>query len=150
MDSWRALPERNLFFRGMSVWIGFPHARLRFSVPERQAGHSQWNLRSLTHLALSALTAYSSAPLRLVGVVALLFGLFALLLGLHTLYNYLAGNAVSGFTTIILLLLILGAALLTGLSIIGEYIARIYDETKQRPRYVVRSEAGFDPGGTCE
>ncbi len=137
LDAWSRLPERNLFFRGMSLWIGYPRAELPFSVASRAAGKSGWGYGKLTQLAISALTAYSSAPLRLVALCGILFSIFALILGLHTLFNYFSHQAVSGFTTVILLLLLVGAAILFGLAVIGEYIARIYEEIKQRPRYLI-------------
>lgn len=140
MDAWKTLPEHNLFFRGISAWIGYPRATIFFSVAEQQQGHSSWKLTELTHLAITALTVYSSPPLRLIAFVNLLFSAFAVLLGIHTLYNYFSGNAVSGFTTVILLILILGTTLFAGLSVIGEYITWIYDEIKQPPHYLLRAE----------
>ncbi len=140
LDAWRQMPERNLFFRGMSAWIGYPRATITFAVPPRRQGSSGWRTRSLLRLAVTALTAYSSAPLHLVTLASLIFGLFTVVLGLQTLYNYFSGNAVSGFTTVILLILMLGSFLLLGLSIIGEYIARIYDEIKKRPRYLIEAD----------
>jgi len=142
LDAWKALPERNLFFRGMSVWIGYPRAGIEFSVPGRVSGQSGWRLMKLGRLAISALTSYSSAPLRVVGLTGLLFGLFAIVLSVQTLGNYFSGRAVSGFTTVIILLLMVGAAILFGLAIIGEYIARIYDEIKARPRYLIEQISG--------
>lgn len=144
LDAWSRLPERNLFFRGMSLWIGYPRAEIPFSVAPRTVGKSGWGYGKLTQLAISALTAYSSAPLRLVALSGMLFSIFALILGLHTLFNYFTGQAVSGFTTVILLLLLVGAAILFGLAVIGEYIARIYEEIKQRPRYLVADTTDTD------
>ncbi len=144
LDSWSRLPERNLFFRGMSLWIGYPRAEIPFSVPQRLQGKSNWGYAKLTQLAVLALTAYSSAPLRLVALSGILFSIFALILGIHTLFNYFSGQAVSGFTTVILLLLLVGAAILFGLAVIGEYIARIYEEIKQRPRYLIADTSGLD------
>ena len=144
LDAWSRLPERNLFFRGMSLWIGYPRAEIPFSVAPRTVGRSGWGYGKLTQLAISALTAYSSAPLRLVALSGMLFSIFALILGLHTLFNYFSGQAVSGFTTVILLLLLVGAAILFGLAVIGEYIGRIYEEIKQRPRYLVADTTDSD------
>jgi glycosyltransferase involved in cell wall biosynthesis len=142
VDAWLRLPEKNLFFRGMSAWIGFPRATVPFSVPARIHGMSGWRGHQLAQLALSAITAFSSAPLRLIALSGLLFGLFALLLGVQTLFNYFSGHAVSGFTTVIILMLLIGATLMFGLSIIGEYISRIYEEIKGRPRYLIDQHAG--------
>ena len=144
LDAWSRLPERNLFFRGMSLWIGYPRAEILFSVAPRKVGKSGWGYGKLTQLAISALTAYSSVPLRLVALSGMLFSIFALILGLHTLFNYFSGQAVSGFTTVILLLLLVGAAILFGLAVIGEYIGRIYEEIKQRPRYLVADTTDSD------
>ena len=144
LDAWSRLPERNLFFRGMSLWIGYPRAEIPFSVAPRTVGRSGWGYGKLTQLAISALTAYSSAPLRLVALSGMLFSIFALILGLHTIFNYFSGQAVSGFTTVILLLLLVGAAILFGLAVIGEYIGRIYEEIKQRPRYLVADTTDRD------
>lgn len=144
LDAWSRLPERTLFFRGMSLWIGYPRAELPFSVDSRAAGKSGWGYGKLTQLAISALTAYASAPLRLVAFSGMLFSIFALVLGLHTLFNYFSGQAVSGFTTVILLLLLVGAAILFGLAVIGEYIGRIYEEIKQRPRYLIADTTDTD------
>lgn len=137
LESWRLMPERVLFFRGMTTWLGFRRAQVEFDVAERETGRSGWSLLRLTRLALSAMTAFSSAPLLLMTLLGFGFGLFAFLLMIQTLWQKLSGAAVTGFTTVILLLLIVGSALMIGLGIVGEYLARIYDEVKGRPRYVV-------------
>ncbi len=142
VEAWKSLPERNLFFRGMSVWIGFPRAEVFYSVAGRVHGESAYGPLMLMKLAISAITSYSSAPLRLVGMTGILFGLFAMVLSIQTLANYFSGHAVSGFTTVIILLMLVGAAILFGLAIIGEYIARIFDEIKARPRYLVEKTTG--------
>ncbi|MGV6826838.1 MAG: glycosyltransferase family 2 protein [bacterium] len=145
IEAWKTLPERTLFFRGMSAWIGFSRATVEFEVAERVAGESKWSFLQLAGLAISALTAYSAAPLGLVAITGVLFGIFALLLTIQTLLNYFSGDAVSGFTTVIILLLVVGAAILIGLAIIGIYLARIYDEIKGRPRYIIE-QRGSDVG----
>lgn len=144
VEAWKSLPESNLFFRGMSVWIGFPRAQIYYSVPSRTHGKSGWGPIKLVSLAISAITSYSSVPLRLVGLTGVLFGFFAIVLSIQTLVNYFSGHAVSGFTTVIILIAMVGAAILFGLAIIGEYIARIYDEVKSRPRYLIEKTSGGD------
>src|SRR5262245_58969589 len=133
---WRAMPERNLFFRGMVAWLGFRHVQVPFSVSTRAGGSSSFTPRALVSLGLTAITAFSTVPLRLVTLVGGLFLLVSVALGVQTLWMWGSGRAVSGFTTVILLLLVLGSALLIGLGVIGEYLARIYQEVKGRPRYV--------------
>ena len=137
LDAWRSMGERNLFFRGMNAWLGFRRVQLPFDVPARTVGASGWSLLQLVRLAVTAVTSFSSAPLHLITLTGMGFAVFALVLGIQTLYLKLAGRAVDGFTTVILLLLVIGGVLMLGLGIIGAYIARIYEEVKGRPRYVI-------------
>jgi glycosyltransferase involved in cell wall biosynthesis len=137
LEAWRSLPEHSLFFRGMHAWLGFRRVQLPFEVPERAGGHSGWSLWALLKLAITAVTSFSSAPLQLVSLAGGAFALFAVVLGLQTLYAKMSGHALDGFTTVILLLLVIGSVTMLGLGIIGTYIARIYDEVKARPRYIV-------------
>jgi glycosyltransferase involved in cell wall biosynthesis len=142
VDAYNALGERGLFFRGMTAWLGFRHAALPFDVADRAAGTSAWSLWRLIRLAMDAVTALSSAPLRLISLLAACFLAFAAVFAAQTLYRKLAGAALDGFTTVILLVLIVGSAVLVSLGIIGEYVARIFDEVKNRPRYIVSRRAG--------
>lgn len=137
VDSYLAMPERSLFYRAMIGWMGYRHAELPFTVEPRARGRSRWRLFTLLRLALTAVTAYSAAPLQAVTLLGLAFLLFSLVLGAQTLYNKLLGHAVSGFTTVILLLLVTGSAIMVALGVIGEYVARIYDEVKGRHRFIV-------------
>jgi polyisoprenyl-phosphate glycosyltransferase len=137
VEIYRRLPERAKFFRGLVSWIGFVQTDVPFEVPERAAGRSSWSTAKLTRLAIDAITSFSAAPLQIVTIFGALFLLGALGLGAHTLYRFAAGSAIEGFTTVILLLLSIGAAVMISLGILGQYIARIYDEVKQRPRYLV-------------
>ena len=137
VEAWLSMEERNPFFRAMVAWLGFRRALLRFSTAGRVGGASRWSLSKRLHLAATAVTAFSSRPLHLVTFGGLGFLVFAVVLGIQTTARKLSGNAVSGFTTVILLLLIIGAAVMISLGIIGEYLARIYEEVKRRPHYVV-------------
>jgi dolichol-phosphate mannosyltransferase len=140
LEAWKHMPERQTFFRAMSTWVGFSRARVGFDVAPRAGGGSRFSTRRLIGLALSAITSFSAAPLHLVTAAgAVLLALFVVL-GMQTLYMKLAGRAVEGFTTVILLLLIIGGVLMIALGIIGVYIAKIYEEVKGRPRYLVREE----------
>jgi glycosyltransferase involved in cell wall biosynthesis len=142
LQAWRMMGERALFFRGMISWLGFSRAQVPFGVGERTGGRSHWSLWRLVVLAVRAVSAFSSAPLHLVTVAGILFLAFALVMGLQTLYMKFSGVAVSGFTTVILLLLLIGSVLMFALGTIGIYVERIYEEVKGRPRYVVRQMAG--------
>jgi glycosyltransferase involved in cell wall biosynthesis len=150
VEAWRRMPERNLFFRGMVAWLGFRRTRILFDVPGRVSGTSHWSTFALLRLATGAITAFSSAMLQLVTVVGLLFLAFSLVLGAQTLYLKIRGQAVTGFTTVILLLLIIGSLLMISLGLIGLYLARIYDEVKARPRCVVAEEVGFEDDTVAE
>lgn len=137
VDAWLQMEERNVFFRGMTAWLGFSRIQVPFEVPGRAGGATGWSFPKRMTLALTGISAFSSLPLQFVSIAGLLFFLFSILFGLYTLVLQLTGHSVSGFATVILLLLIIGSLLMLSLGIIGEYLARIYEEVKHRPRYVV-------------
>lgn len=137
VNAWLEMGERNLFFRGMTAWLGFKRVRIPFGVAERTGGRSKWSTFKLIDTAISAVTAFSSALLQLTSCVGLAFFLFSLILGAQTFVRWITGKAVAGFTTVILVQLIIGSLVLISLGIVGLYIARIYDEVKGRPRYVI-------------
>ena len=147
LDAWRRMGESRTFFRGMSAWLGFRRTSLPFEVPPREGGGTRWSPFKLFRLALDAIASFSSAPLHLVTALGGVFFLFALLLGGQTLYRKLSGTAVDGFTTVILLLLVIGSTLMFSLGIIGVYVSRIFDEVKHRPRYLVAEEARIPKEG---
>ena len=135
---WKTLDERNVFFRGMSEWIGFERAIVEYEVAERVAGKSTWSRLRLVGLAVQAIVSYSSVPLRVVTSMGCLFMILAAGLGAQTLYLKFTGAALTGFTTVILLILITASLLMLALGVIGEYVAKIYQEVKSRPRYIIR------------
>ncbi len=137
VDAWLKMHERNVFFRGMTVWMGFTTVQIPFEVAPRSVGQSTWSIFKRLKLALVGITAFSSFPLHLVTFSGVIFLVLSVILGLETLYLKLVGQAVSGFATVILLELIIGSFLMISLGIIGEYLARIYEEVKGRPRYLV-------------
>jgi dolichol-phosphate mannosyltransferase len=138
VDAWLKMGERNVFFRGMTAWMGFTTVQIPFEVVPRSGGQSTWSYLKRLKLALTGITSFSSLPLQLVSFVGALFLVFSVVLGLQTLFLQVTGRAVSGFATVILLLLIIGSLLMISLGIIGEYLARIYEEVKGRPRYLVK------------
>ena len=142
VEEWMRMGERSLFFRGMVAWLGFERVQVTFVVPDRIGGHSGWTFLKLLRLAVTAVTAFSATPLQFVTMLGSLFFTLATVLGAQTLYNWYIGNAVSGFTTVILLILIVGGVQMVCLGIFGAYIARIYEEVKGRPRYVVMDRIG--------
>jgi glycosyltransferase involved in cell wall biosynthesis len=141
LDSLLRLPEHSSFFRGTSNWIGFRRTTIEVEIDHREGGASRWTFRSLFRLAVNGLTSFTSAPLHLVTVVGLAFAAFAVLLGAQTLIRWMRGGSVAGFPTVILLLLVLGTFILLGLGVIGEYLARIHEEVRARPRYLVQEKS---------
>src|SRR6478672_11691469 len=137
IDAWLDMRERNTFFRGMITWLGYRKKQISFSVAKRRLTQSRWSFFGLFRLAIVAITAFSSLPLQAVTILGALFLLCAILFATYALVMYFAGLAFPGFTTVIILELLIGGVLMVSLGIIGTYIAQIYQEVKYRPRYVV-------------
>lgn len=131
------MPERNAFFRALSSWIGYKTTSVEFDVREREEGVSKWSTKSLIRYAVTNIVAFSSAPMQFVTGAGVFMFFLTIILGIQTLVHYFTGNAVEGFTTVILLLLLIGSILMISLGIIGYYIAKIYEEVKGRPRYLI-------------
>lgn len=137
MDVLNALPEKETFFRALSFWAGFKTTSIEFEVAQRQFGKSKWSFRSLAKYAVRNITAFTTAPLQIVTVIGVLLLACSAVLAVQTLVKYVMGRAVEGFTTVILLLLIIGGGIMISLGIIGHYIARIYEEVKGRPKFII-------------
>ncbi len=144
IDALLAMPERNVFFRALSSWVGFKSTTIEFDVREREAGTSKWSILSLIRYAVTNITSFSTAPMQIVTVCGLIFFCFSMILGIQSLYMYITGQAAVGFTTIILLLLIVGTIIMMALGIIGYYVSKIYDEIKGRPRYIISQSTEND------
>ena len=137
VDVLTALPERNTFFRALSFWAGFRATSVKYEVQERKFGTSRWSTWSLMKYAIRNVTSFSTLPLQLVTVMGVVSILFSIILAVQTLVRFLTGTAVEGFTTVILLVLIIGGFIMISLGIIGHYIARIYEEVKGRPKFII-------------
>ena len=142
IDTLNSLPERKVFFRALSFWVGFKKAEVSYCVQERTVGESKWSTRSLIKYAITNIASFSSAPLHLVTVLGIVTLIVAVVFGVISLVQKIAGTAQPGFTTVILLLLLIGSFLMISLGIIGYYLARIYDEVKGRPRYIISRICG--------
>lgn len=138
IEAWKSMPEKETFFRGMSSWIGFRRTKVYFDVAEREIGTSKWSLKSLTRLAVNAITSYSSVPLYFASCFGVMFLAFFIIMIGQTLYMKLSGHAQSGFTTVIILQLIIGSITMINIGITGIYIKKIYEEVKGRPRYIIK------------
>lgn len=134
--------EKRAFFRALSSWVGFRTATVAYEVRERTAGQSKWSTWSLMKYAVSNITAFTALPLHLVTVFGILTLLVSLVLGVIALVQKFMGLALGGFTTVIILLLFLGSLIMISLGIIGYYVGNIYEEIKDRPRYVVAETCG--------
>jgi dolichol-phosphate mannosyltransferase len=137
VDVMNTLQEKDTFFRALSFWAGFRTATVEFEVAERANGQSKWSVSGLFKYAVNNLTSFTTAPLRVVTVLGTLSIIASFVMAVQTLIRFFLGSAVEGFTTVILLLLLIGGAIMISLGIIGHYIARIYDEVKNRPRYII-------------
>ena len=142
VDALNQMPERNVFFRALSFWVGFKRTTVRYRVRQRTAGESKWSTRSLIKYAINNIGSFSSAPLHIITVLGVLMLITSLVFGVVALVQKFAGTAIGGFTTVILLLLFTGSLIMISLGIIGYYIARIYEELKGRPRYIISRTCG--------
>ncbi|MEQ1643826.1 MAG: glycosyltransferase family 2 protein [Pyrinomonadaceae bacterium] len=144
VDAYLRMNERHVFFRGMTAWLGFKKAQLPFEVAERKGGRSGWSLFKRIRLAVDGISGFSSLPLQMVTLAGVAFLVFAFAFAIQTLARWYSGHSVDGFPTVILLLLIIGSLLMISLGIIGTYLARIYEEIKHRPRFVVAETIDID------
>ncbi|MCD7746697.1 MAG: glycosyltransferase family 2 protein [Lachnospiraceae bacterium] len=142
VDALLSMPERNVFFRALSSWIGFKTASVEFDVQERTEGESKWSTRSLIQYAIKNIVIFSTAALQFVTCAGAVVFVAAIVLAIQTLVRYFTGHAVEGFTTVILLILIIGSLIMISLGIIGYYIGKIYEEVKGRPRYLIAKRVG--------
>ena len=142
VDALNAMPERSVFFRALSFWVGFRKAEVTYDVRERVAGESKWSTGSLIRYAIRNIGSFSSMPLHAVTVMGIITLIISIVFSVVALVQKLTGVALGGFTTVIILLLFIGSLVMISLGIIGYYIARIYDEVKGRPRYIIEEFRG--------
>ena len=143
VDAIISLPERNTFFRALSSWVGFKTAAVGFQVQEREIGQSKWSTWKLVKYALTNIVSFTTTPLHIVTGLGVLFLILAAVLGVSSLVGYLTHRALEGFTTVILIELIVGAIVMLSLGIIGGYIGKIYEEVKGRHRYIISNTVGL-------
>ena len=137
VEAWKNLGERKLFYRGLTSWMGFRHDEILFRPCARCGGTSKWSLARRVTLAVDSMTSFSGTPLLIIGIITLLFYGFSFIVGCVALWSYATGQAESGFTTVILLMLLTGSAILTGLCILSAYLHHAFVELKGRPRYLL-------------
>lgn len=145
IEALRTLPERSRFMKGLYAWVGFPSVGLPFDVAERRIGQSTFNFRRLTRLAVLGLVSFTDLPLRISTLIGLCISLLSILYGTYELISTLAfGNDVPGWATLVVAVTFLNGVQLMAIGVLGEYIARIFNEVKGRPSYVVARRIGYD------
>jgi len=143
VDALLSLPERNRFMKGLYAWVGFDAVAVPYQPAERAHGRSHFSPLRLLRLSLDGLTAFTTWPLRAVSAVGFVLALLAFLYGgFLTVSYFIEGHTVSGWTTIVVSLMLFAGIQLISLGIVGEYIGRVFEEVKARPLYVVRRELG--------
>src|SRR5215213_1606865 len=144
LDALLAMPEQARFIRGMVAWIGFRQVPLPYNRDQRFAGDTKYPFRKMVRFAFDAITGFSSAPLKLASHAGLWLSLGSLLIIAYITYAWLAGQSIQGWTSLMLVVVVLGAVQMFVLALMGEYIGRLYNQAKQRPLYIVQEIAGGD------
>jgi polyisoprenyl-phosphate glycosyltransferase len=139
VDVLLSMPEQHRFIRGMVAWIGFRQVSVPYQRHARFAGETKYPLRKMIRFAVDAITGFSAAPLRLSLYFSLWSVLLAILIGLYALWQWFSGAAIPGWTSIAIIVLAFGSMQMFCLGIMGEYLGRIYAQSKQRPLFVIRT-----------
>jgi glycosyltransferase involved in cell wall biosynthesis len=141
-DAFLSLKEKDRFTRGLVSWMGFAQTFVPYEADRRFAGKSKYTLRKMIRFALDGLTSFSAKPLRVSLYLGFLFAVFGLFYALYAIINHSSGNTMPGWTSLLIMILLIGGLQLISLGIIGEYLARVYHETKNRPLYFVKETVG--------
>jgi glycosyltransferase involved in cell wall biosynthesis len=148
VEALRGCRERRRFMKGLFSWVGFRQARVTYRRDPRLAGRTKWNYRRLGHLAVEGITSFSAAPLQLSTYLGALITLSAFALGGVLAGKVLIGQPISAYPSLLATVLLLGGVQLLAIGILGEYVGRIYDESKHRPLYIVRETLGIGEGAS--
>lgn len=141
VDALRTLRERHRFMKGLFTWIGYRQSAIRYHRDARFAGETKWNYWRLWNLSIEGMTSFTIAPLKVATYIGLLAASGAFIFGIMIILGTLLyGNEVAGYPSLMVIVLFLGGIQLTALGIIGEYLGRVFNETKQRPLYFVQQE----------
>ena len=137
LDALLALRERHRFMKGLFAWVGFPSKAVLYDRAPRAAGESKWNYWALWNLSIEGITSFTTVPLRLATYLGLATAVLALLFGLQVVVKTLIfGNPIAGYPSLMTVVLFLGGVQLMTLGIIGEYLGRVFNESKSRPIYI--------------
>lgn len=134
--------EKNAFFRALSTWTGFNTTSIKFDVQDRKIGKTKWSTFKLVKYAFNNISSFSTAPMQIVTFFGFVMLLVSIVFGSISLFQKINGQALEGFTTVILILLFSSSIIMISLGIIGYYIAKIYDEIKDRPKFIISKTSG--------
>ena len=144
LDALLAMPERNRYIRGMTAWVGFTHTSVPYRRAPRHAGETKFSVLKMLRFSFDAVASFSYVPLQLATLLGFACAAIAFL-GIPVAIGFrIAGEFVPGIATVVIAVLLLGGIQLMAIGVIGEYLARVYDEVKRRPLYLVRSRLNFD------
>lgn len=144
--SLNTLEERDRFLRGLIGWLGFSTVGVSYTADPRAAGKSKYTPGKMIKLALNGIISFSAAPLHLVTYLGIIASFLGFLYGVYSLYvRFFTNDTVQGWTSLVIVILFLGGVQLISIGILGEYLIRVYDETKRRPLYIVRDSLGLEP-----
>jgi glycosyltransferase involved in cell wall biosynthesis len=140
----KQFPERTRFMKGLYAWVGYKKIAVTFSIAERAGGASSWHFMRLAELAITGITSFSDVPLRIWGMIGFVISLISLFYAIYIVtVTLLYGADLPGFPTLVVAIMFLGGVQLLSIGILGEYIARIFTEVKQRPKYLIAIKEGF-------
>ncbi len=136
IDVLNKMPEKG-FFRAISYWVGYKKATVEYSVAQRIDGQSKWSTKGLVKYAISNISSFSTAPMQIVTFLGVIMLIISAIFGVWALIDKIIGRALEGMTTVIIITIFIGSIIMISLGIIGYYIARIYEEIKGRPKYII-------------
>ena len=142
VDTLNSMPERNVFFRALSYWVGYKKTSVSYVVQERTEGESKWSTKSLIKYAITNISSFSSVPLHIITVLGVVMLAISVVFTIIALIQKFSGQALGGFTTVIILLLFSSSVVMISLGIIAYYIGKMYEELKGRPRYIISEKCG--------
>jgi glycosyltransferase involved in cell wall biosynthesis len=144
VEAIRMLPERTRFMKGLFAWAGFPTEVIYFDRPERHAGETKWNYIKLWKFALDGIFSFTTMPLKIWTYIGMVISFLSFIYGSYLIIRTIVSGAdVPGYASIMVVMLFLGGIQLMSLGVIGEYIGRIYRETKRRPIYLIEKKIGL-------
>ena len=148
VDAFKVIPERDRFTRGLVSWMGFKQTIIEYQAQPRAHGQTKYTLKKMFQFALNGVTSFSAKPLRLSFYSGIIISFLGLLYAFYAMIAFLYGETLQGWASILLSLLIIGGAILINLGIVGEYIARIFNEVKARPLYFIKDQTGVSGSNT--